>query len=59
MMGQLSQSQDLGRGWKSRHVTMLSIAGVIGASLFVGSSVAIAGQARRCCWPICLPGCWW
>ena len=29
-------------GLKSRHVTMLSIAGVIGASLFVGSSVAIA-----------------
>ncbi len=41
-MGQLSQSQDLGAGLKSRHVTMLSIAGVIGASLFVGSSVAIA-----------------
>ncbi len=34
-MGQLSQSQDLGAGLKSRHVTMLSIAGVIGASLFV------------------------
>ncbi len=32
-MGQLSQSQDLGAGLKSRHVTMLSIAGVIGASL--------------------------
>lgn len=58
-MGQLSQSQDLGAGLKSRHVTMLSIAGVIGASLFVGSSVAIAEAARRCCWPICLPGCWW
>ena len=41
-MGQLSQSQDLGAGLKSLHVTMLSIAGVIGASLFVGSSVAIA-----------------
>ncbi len=41
-MGQLSQSQDLGAGLKSRHVTMLSIAGVIGASLLVGSSVAIA-----------------
>ena len=41
-MGQLSQSHDLGGGLKSRHVTMLSIAGVIGASLFVGSSVAIA-----------------
>ncbi|MDU4171636.1 MAG: hypothetical protein E7H99_18070, partial [Citrobacter freundii] len=33
-MGQLSQSHDLGGGLKSRHVTMLSIAGVIGASLF-------------------------
>ena len=34
-MGQVSQSHDLGGGLKSRHVTMLSIAGVIGASLFV------------------------
>ncbi|EBL4712751.1 GABA permease [Salmonella enterica subsp. enterica serovar Infantis] len=41
-MGQLSESHALGGGLKSRHVTMLSIAGVIGASLFVGSSVAIA-----------------
>ena len=46
-MGQLSQSQDLGAGLKSRHVTMLSIAGVIGASLFVGSSVAIAEATAR------------
>ena len=41
-MGQSSQPHELGGGLKSRHVTMLSIAGVIGASLFVGSSVAIA-----------------
>ena len=41
-MGQSSQPHELGGGLKSRHVTMLSIAGGIGASLFVGSSVAIA-----------------
>lgn len=52
-MGQLSESHALGGGLKSRHVTMLSIAGVIGASLFVGSSVAIAEAALRYCWPIC------
>ncbi|MFV2388784.1 GABA permease, partial [Escherichia coli] len=33
---------ELGGGLQSRHDTMLSIAGVIGASLIVGSSVAIA-----------------
>ncbi len=33
---------DLGSGLKQRHVTMLSIAGVIGAGLFVGSGHAIA-----------------
>ena len=32
-MGQSSQPHELGGGLKSRHVTMLSIAGVIGASL--------------------------
>ncbi|MEX3160305.1 hypothetical protein, partial [Escherichia coli] len=30
-MGQSSQPHELGGGLKSRHVTMLSIAGVIGA----------------------------
>lgn len=35
-------SSSLAPGLKSRHVTMLSIAGVIGAGLFVGSSHAIA-----------------
>ncbi|WP_249678333.1 GABA permease [Pseudomonas abieticivorans] len=35
-------SNDLGSGLKQRHVTMLSIAGVIGAGLFVGSGHAIA-----------------
>lgn len=32
----------LSSGLKPRHVTMLSIAGVIGAGLFVGSGHAIA-----------------
>ena len=35
-------SNQLSQGFKPRHVTMLSIAGVIGAGLFVGSGHAIA-----------------
>ena len=58
-MGQSSQPHELGGGLKSRHVTMLSIAGVIGASLFVGSSVAIAEALRQFYWPICSPDYWW
>ncbi|AKU15898.1 amino acid permease [Luteipulveratus mongoliensis] len=40
-------SNQLGSGLKPRHVTMISIAGVIGAGLFVGSATAIqlAGPA--------------
>lgn len=37
-----TKSNNLGQGLKQRHVTMLSIAGVIGAGLFVGSGHAIA-----------------
>ncbi|SDJ63933.1 gamma-aminobutyrate:proton symporter, AAT family [Pseudomonas delhiensis] len=40
-MQQLNKN-NLSHGLKSRHVTMLSIAGVIGAGLFVGSGRAIA-----------------
>ncbi|WP_432571859.1 amino acid permease [Kineococcus sp. SYSU DK005] len=36
------QQTDLGTGLKPRHITMISIAGVIGAGLFVGSKSAIA-----------------
>ena len=32
----------LSRSLRSRHVTMISIGGIIGAGLFVGSSAAIA-----------------
>jgi Gamma-aminobutyrate permease and related permeases len=32
----------LGAGLSNRHITMISIGGVIGAGLFVGSSAAIA-----------------
>ncbi|AEK37794.1 amino acid permease [Corynebacterium variabile] len=42
-----SPSEQLGTGLKPRHVTMLSLAGAIGAGLFVGSATAInlAGPA--------------
>ena len=33
---------ELGKSLKSRHVAMISIGGIIGAGLFVGSSAAIA-----------------
>jgi GABA permease len=44
---QLASEHQLGAGLKPRHVTMISLAGVIGAGLFVGSGVAIqeAGPA--------------
>lgn len=35
-------TQKLGEGLSNRHITMISIGGVIGAGLFVGSSAAIA-----------------
>ncbi|WP_029533458.1 GABA permease [Pseudomonas asplenii] len=41
-MGDTHNSNNLEQGLKPRHVTMLSIAGVIGAGLFVGSGHAIA-----------------
>ncbi|WPO99678.1 GABA permease [Pseudomonas sp. HR96] len=41
-MSSTHKSNNLGQGLKQRHVTMLSIAGVIGAGLFVGSGHAIA-----------------
>lgn len=37
-----SQSNSLAKGFKSRHVTMISIAGILGAGIFVGSGQAIA-----------------
>ncbi|AKA24814.1 GABA permease [Pseudomonas chlororaphis] len=41
-MGLMDSSGQLAQGFKPRHVTMLSIAGIIGAGLFVGSGHAIA-----------------
>jgi GABA permease len=35
-------SGQLGQGLKQRHITMISIAGVIGAGIFIGSGTAIA-----------------
>src|SRR5690349_13287800 len=40
--GRGESGSDLSTGLKNRHLTMISIAGVIGAGLFVGSATAIA-----------------
>lgn len=40
-VGYLAQQQDLQKNLKTRHVTMISIGGVIGAGLFVGSGAMI------------------
>ncbi len=37
-----AERAELARSLRSRHVTMISIGGIIGAGLFVGSSAAIA-----------------
>jgi amino acid permease len=41
-MSTVGSDGNLAQGFKPRHVTMLSIAGIIGAGLFVGSGHAIA-----------------
>ena len=45
-------SQGLKNGLKSRHLTMISIAGVIGGALFIGSGNVIYWQARLQFWPM-------
>lgn len=45
------RNASLAPGLKQRHVTMLSIAGVIGAGLFVGSGHAIAAAGPAACSP--------
>ncbi|MFN1232501.1 amino acid permease [Enterobacter hormaechei] len=42
MLRKRSANSELGKGLKGRQITMISIGGVIGAGLFVGSSNAIA-----------------
>ncbi len=53
---------DLSAGLKSRHVTMISIAGVIGAGLFVGSGTAITTSRTRGAARVCVrrarSSCW-
>jgi hypothetical protein len=50
-MSSTQSSNDLEQGLKPRHVTMLSIAGVIGAGLLP--------PARPYCWPMPLRVRWW
>jgi amino acid permease len=42
---------------KPRHMMMISLGGVIGAGLFVGSGAVIKQTARRPCSPTCSPVC--
>ncbi len=48
----------LTRALASRHIFMLSLGGVIGTGLFMGSGVTInqGGRPARC-WPTWWPGC--
>ena len=58
---QLAQQEQsgLGTGLKPRHITMISIAGVIGAGLFVGSNPPSPKRDRGSCSPTPPPVCWW
>jgi L-asparagine transporter-like permease len=51
----MSQPHELSRSLKGRHLTMISIGGIIGAGLFVGSSTSIiaAGPASFISYAIC------
>ncbi|EGD58271.1 amino acid/polyamine transporter [Novosphingobium nitrogenifigens DSM 19370] len=51
----MAQTESLDHSLKSRHVTMISIGGIIGAGIFVGSSVAIhiAGPAVLATYFLC------
>jgi L-asparagine transporter-like permease len=43
-----SPSHGLGQSLRSRHVTMITVGGIIGAGLFVGSSASIASIGPAC-----------
>lgn len=49
----------LAPGLQQRHVTMLSIAGVIGAGLFIGSGHAIASAGPAVLLAYLIAGPWW
>jgi L-asparagine transporter-like permease len=53
--GEVSHANELSRSLKARHLTMISIGGIIGAGLFVSSSTAIiaAGPASFLSYAIC------
>ena len=54
-----SSGNQLEGGLKSRHLTMLSIAGVIGGALFVGSGKSSPMQALQPFWLIWAVVFWW
>src|SRR5579883_402958 len=51
-----SQHQELSRSLRPRHVAMITIGGIIGAGLFVGSSVAIAAAGPAIIFSYALTG---
>lgn len=48
--------QDLGKALRQRHVTMISLGGIIGAGLFVGSSATISTMGPGACLSYLLAG---
>ena len=49
---------ELSRSLESRHITMISIGGMIGAGLFVSSSAAIAATVLPSCMSYLITGLW-
>jgi amino acid permease len=58
-MSTVGSDGNLAQGFKPRHVTMLSIAGIIGAGLFVGSGHAIAAAGPATILSYFVAGTWW
>lgn len=53
-----NMTNGLQKNLKTRHISMISIAGVIGAGLFVGSGAVIHSAGPEPFFPILLPDFW-